>query len=848
MILRHFKQTMAAFAIALLASCGTAVEENPIYNPGVSIELATMRKAEFTDVHYGLFFSIPENKKDDITGTSEITLTLEKQQPVIIDFRADSSQVKQVTVDGQSAEYYFKDEHIVVSENSVKAGVNKIKVDFIADDISLNRRDDFMYTLLVPDRARTLFPCFDQPDLKAHFSLKLEIPSEWKAVANGVAEETDSTSVAGRKLITFSETEPLSTYLFSFVVGKMYSKTFTKDGRTIVLYHRETDPRKVAQCPEIANEVFYDLKWQEEYTGIAYPFKKYDLIIVPGFQFGGMEHIGAVLFNDSRMFLNDNPTLAERLERSVLIAHETTHMWFGDLVTMKWFDDVWTKEVFANFYGSMIAEPHFPNVNHRLNFMLDYMPSAYSEDRTQGTNTIKQKLDNLNNAGLMYGNIIYKKSPVVMNKLYTMMGGEAFRKGMQEYLRTYSYGNATWEDLITILDKYTDRDLQKWSHVWCHEKGMPEISASVEGNKLTVEQNDPWNRGLCWPQTVKYAVVSQNHNDTVTVEMLMDNPMVTVELPNAADKDAYIIPNVDGMGYGFFRVDKSEIDRLFNVLSTTDDELLRGSLLITLNENLLNNVIAPEKFMNSVLAYVKNEKNELLYSYALNYVTNCQRLYPIDNLKAVEDTLWQIMKENKQPQRALQAFRAYRSVASSPEAVEKLYEIWYSQKSPAVCSISENDYIKMSYKLAILRPEQADDIVKTQLSRITNPDRRNEYAFVSPSVSPIKEVRDSVFRSLMDVKNRTIEPWASAALANLNNTYRQKEAVKYILPALEEIQEIQRTGDIFFPGSWAWSLLYYHNSYEAADVVKKFFAEHKDYPELLKNKILQRADHLYRLQ
>ena len=802
MKLRHIRKMMAAAAAALLVSCGTPAGDTSVYNPGVSIELATLRKAQFNDVKYDLFFSIPENKAEDITGTSQITLTLCRQQPVIIDFRADSTQIKNVTVDGAPAEYSFKDEHIVVSEKSVKEGKNNILVEFVADDQSLNRRDDFMYTLLVPDRARTLFPCFDQPDIKANFSLSLEIPASWKAVANGIAEKTDSASVAGRKKITFSRTEPLSTYLFSFVVGRMNSQSFTKDGRTIVIYHRETDPKKVAQCSDIADEVFYDLKWQEEYTGIPYPFAKYDLVIVPGFQFGGMEHIGATLYNDSRMFLNENATLAERLERSVLIAHETTHMWFGDLVTMKWFDDVWTKEVFANFYGSMIAEPHFPDVNHRLNFMLDYMPAAYSEDRTQGTNTIKQHLDNLNNAGLMYGNIIYKKSPVVMNKLYTMMGAEAFRDGMREYLKSYSYGNATWEDLITILDKYTDKDLQKWSHVWCNEKGMPEISAKVEGRTVTVEQKDPWGRGLCWPQTLKYAVVSADHTDTVSVELTMDSPKATATLTVDADKDACIIPNVDGTGYGFFRVPEKDADRLFSVMSTSDDELIRGSLLITLNENLLNNVISADKFINSVLSYVRNEKNELLYSQALSYIINCHRLY----------------------------------------------NIWKKQQSPANTKLGENDFIKISYKLAILRPSQADEIVAEQLGRITNPDRRNEYKFVSPSVSPRKEVRDSVFQSLLDVKNRTIEPWASAALANLNNSYRQAEAVDYILPALEEIEEIQRTGDIFFPGSWAWSLLYYHNTPAAAGVVKKFFADRPDYPELLRNKILQRADHLYRIK
>ena len=160
--------------------------------------------------------------------------------------------------------------------------------------------------------------------------------------------------------------------------------------------------------------MFDALEWQEDFTGIPYPFAKYDVIILPGFQYGGMEHTGATLYTDRRMFLDEHPTLNERLSRSSLIAHETSHMWFGDYVTMKWFDDVWTKEVFANYFASRIVEPLYPDVNHRLNFIRDYIPASYSEDRTSGANPIKQDLDNLRNAGLVYGNIIYDKSPVIM--------------------------------------------------------------------------------------------------------------------------------------------------------------------------------------------------------------------------------------------------------------------------------------------------------------------------------------------------------------------------------------------------------------------------------------------------
>jgi hypothetical protein len=123
------------------------------------------------------------------------------------------------------------------------------------------------------------------------------------------------------------------------VAGELTREVYSRNGRDISIYHRETDPKKIAQCPAIADEVFDALEWQEDFTGIPYPFAKYDVIILPGFQYGGMEHTGATLYTDRRMFLDEHPTLNERLSRSALIAHETSHMWFGDYVTMKWFDD-----------------------------------------------------------------------------------------------------------------------------------------------------------------------------------------------------------------------------------------------------------------------------------------------------------------------------------------------------------------------------------------------------------------------------------------------------------------------------------------------------------------------------
>lgn len=585
-------------------------------------------------------------------------------------------------LNGRKVPYTVKDEHIVIGAKDVANGENRVTVEFTANDQSLNRRDEFLYTLLVPDRARTLFPCFDQPDMKSVFTLSLEVPSSWQAVANGAIEQVDSTSVTGRRRVYFRETEPLSTYLFSFVAGKLTRETYSRDGRNISIYHRETDPKKVAQCPDIASEVFDALEWQEEYTQIPYPFAKYDLIIMPGFQFGGMEHTGATLYTDGRMFLNENPTLNERLGRSSLIAHETSHMWFGDFVTMEWFNDVWTKEVFANYYASRMIEPLFPEVNHSLNFMLDYIPAAYSEDRTAGANPVKQQLENMRDAGLMYGNIIYDKSPVILEMLVKKMGKEPFRKGIREYLKTYAYGNATWEGLIGILDTYTDDDLSAWSHVWVNEKGMPEISCEA-GKKLYVEQSDPLGRGLLWEQDLSFLIVHPDgETEEVQATFAKDERLKFVDLKRQAGEGSFVIPNADGKGYGFFRLLEKDTKACLAYLPVCKDEVLRGSLLITLYENLLNRTISSESYMEAMLDYLPGENNSLLFSVALGYIGNCQRLYPSDP-KKLEQVLWRIVTTAEQPQRRLQAFRQYRSIARSPEAVGRLYALWKDGKAPA---------------------------------------------------------------------------------------------------------------------------------------------------------------------
>ncbi|MDE7073746.1 MAG: aminopeptidase [Odoribacter sp.] len=641
-----------------------------MYEAGVSEELARWRKATVKDLEYDLFFSIPAERNEAVEGKVTVTFALEKAQEIIFDWRFDRAE--SCTVDEVNGEkpavVFYRNEHIIVPAENWQAGENKVTFRFTSDDQSLNRNEEFLYTLLVPDRARTLFPCFDQPDLKARFTLSLEVPEEWQAVSNTYVLEGKPVA-ENRRVVYFAPTEPLSTYLFSFVTGKLQRREYRADGRRISAYYRETDPKKVAQLDTIFGQVAHSLRWLEEFTGVPYPFAKYDFIILPGFQYGGMEHTGATLYNDTRMFLGEHPTPDEELNRAQLIAHETAHMWFGDYVTMAWFDDVWTKEVFANYFAACISEPMFPAMNHELTWLRGYTAASLAEDRTAGTTAIKQPLENLNNAGLIYGKIIYNKAPVMMKKLVGLMGEEAFREGIREYVRTFGFGNATWEELVAILDRCSEADLQAFSRVWVHEKGMPHISFAQKEACLEIRQSDPYGCGLVWPQS--FCVRLCGERDT-TVEVRMTDTLTRVVLPFEV---AHIVPNTDGLGYGLLMPDDRNMDWLLRHWQTIPDETARQAAAMLLYENYLAKRVDDRQWVTAVFNGLKVETNPLIASTLARYAA--APLWALgDDRASWEEKYWQLAQTHAIPSCRTQLLRMLMTNYVSESVGDKMHALW----------------------------------------------------------------------------------------------------------------------------------------------------------------------------
>jgi aminopeptidase N len=363
--------------------------------PGISWTLARERAARISDLRYDVALSIPESPGSPISARVSAAFALSRDVfPIVFDFEpGPGDETLRLDVNGRSMDARCVNGHLVIPAAALRSGQNVVTMAVDAGDAPLNRSGDFLYSIFVPARAHQSIPCFDQPDLKARWTLALDVPAGWEALGNGA--ETSRDTRGGRTRFMFAETPPLSTYLFAFAAGRLSIERATRGGRVFRVLHRETGDDLARNLDSIVALHTASLEWLERYTDIPYPFGKFDLLLVPAFQFSGMEHPGAIFYNASSLLLDASATRTQQLDRAALIAHETAHIWFGDLVTMPWFDDVWVKEVFANVMAGKIMTDVFPDVNHDLRFLHAHYPPAFDIDRTDGTNPIRQPLDNL---------------------------------------------------------------------------------------------------------------------------------------------------------------------------------------------------------------------------------------------------------------------------------------------------------------------------------------------------------------------------------------------------------------------------------------------------------------------
>jgi aminopeptidase N len=816
---------------------------------GIPQSLADERHARISDLRYQLSLDVPAERTESIRGTVVVTFVLtDVKSPLAFDFNQPANRLSSVVANGRRVQADTANGHVMIPPRRLIRGGNRIEFAFTAGDDPFNRGDDYFYSLFVPARASLAFPCFDQPDLKARWTVGIELPAEWSAVSNGA--ETRLAEHGGRVNVAFAETQPIPTYLVAIAAGRFSVETARRSGRTLRIFHRETDAAKVARNREAIFDLHEQaLEWMQTYTGIPYAFGKFDVVLIPSFQFSGMEHPGAVYYNANSLLLDPSATQSQYLNRANTIAHETAHMWFGDLVTMHWFNDVWMKEVFANFMAAKIVNPLFPGVNHDLRFLLQNYPAAYDVDRTAGANPIRQNLANLNEAGSLYGAIIYQKAPVVMRQLERLMGESAFQAGLRDYLTQFSFGNAAWPDLIGILDGRTPADLAAWSRVWVDEPGRPTLHVlpEIAGGRiqrLVIAQEDPRERGLLWPQRMDIRIA-----DAEDLPIAVEGRETEVVEARGLQAPRWILPVG---GYGLFTLDDTTLEYVSKSLVAIDDPYVRGNALLDLWDAMLEGKVAAGRVIDDLLRALTRESDELLMQQMLDDVRVAfWRFTAADDRPAIApriDSALQAGLKNARSTTAKAAwFETLRKTATTTSAVSWLTDVWRHGAAIDGLPLSEDDEADLAADLALRDVPNADAMLQTELQRLTNPDRRARFAFLLPALSSGSDRRGTFFRSLEQAGNRRHEAWVIDAARYLHHPLRAGSSRAYVMPALELTREIQRTGDIFFPKRWLDATLSGYQTVQTAAEVRAFIDRlPPGYPERLRWMILASADPLFR--
>jgi aminopeptidase N len=531
-------------------------------------------------------------------------------------------------------------------------------------------------------------------------------------------------------------------------------------------------------------------------------------------------------------------------------------MWFGDLVTMRWFNDVWMKEVFANFMAAKIVNPSFPKVNHELRFLVAHYPAAYSVDRTAGTHAIRQELANLNEAGSLYGAIIYQKAPIVMRQLERLLGPDRLRDGLRMYLKQFAFGNASWTDLVRVLDERTDRDLAAWSRVWVEEPGRPSIRAEIEVDsseavrQLSFVQSDPVeHRSLVWPQQVEVLLGLESSTRSVPLEMSGARTSVPGSTTLAGLRFALLTGG--GLAYGDVILDARSRTYLLQHVARLGDPVARGATWVTLWEEVLGGRLAPRAFLDAALRAVPDEATEQNVQLVLGYLTRAFWMFlPPEEREALAPEIERLLRAGitraGSPSLKSTYFSTFRAVVTTRAGADFLERVWRRRERIPGLTLAEPDEAGMALDLAVRSVPSAAAILEEQHARFMNPDRKERFAFVMPALSERRETRDAFFQSLAEVKNRRREPWVVEGLGYLTHPLRGEQADQYVRPALDLLPEIRSTGDIFFPKNWTDATLSGRNSPAAAEAVRSFLAERADLPERLRRLVLQSADTLFR--
>ncbi|WP_306520755.1 M1 family aminopeptidase [Gemmatimonas sp.] len=839
-----------------------------VTGPGVSAELAARRRSQIRDVRYDLALTVGVG--DTASGTVTVHFTAVRPGAVVLDFRG--LQLGGGRVNGTrwpDAAGAWNRHHVTVPASLVKPGRNAVTLDFAtpianAGAAIIRARDaadssTYLYTLLVPSDANLLFPCFDQPDLKARVTLHLTTPPSWRALANGAAAARDSsaTSVTHH----FVATRPLSTYLIAFAAGPWTVTT----RHEVIAPNGAPVPTSLFVRASRATEAESDtllamnaraLRWLGRYFGVPYAFDKYDALLAPAFPFGGMEHPGAVFYNEESFIYRERPTTSQLLGRQATTFHEVAHQWFGDYVTMQWFDDLWLKEGFATFMAARMQADLEPSSNAWKTFYLRNKPVAYGTDATAGTTPVWQRLANLDQAKSNYGPIVYNKAPSVLRQLEYLVGPAAFQRGVQQFLGTHAYGNATWQALLQAIGAASGRDLRSWGTQWMLRPGMPVITQHLETAngritrlRLVQRPAQPSVSGAgAWPLKVQVRLhYADRPPVSIPVELRGDTTIIAAAA--GRPQPAFVFANEGDYGYAIVLPDSASVAWLESRVSEVQDDFLRAMLWGSLWDLVREGELAPGRFARMAMQALPRERDEQLAGSLVGRLNAAVSRYAAEPVRdALLPEVERLLLRGAQDTSATYGSRkahldSYVSLARREGALRQLRG-WLAGDSAAGLPLRAPTRWAIVTTLIARGAADRDALIAAERRR-DNTTEGQRQAFVAGAAAPDSATKQRLFdRWFRDASLN--EEWVTSSLRAFHDPDQQRLSRRFLTAALDTLPWIQQNRRIFFLGSWLSGTIGGQTERAALTIIDAWLAAHPSLAPDLRQKVLQSRDDLER--
>ena len=837
---------------------------------GISHALATARAARVSDLHYSLQFTLRPHAAS-MPGHETVRFTLAEAQvrdDLPIDYREGT--LRSAKLNGTTIPAELKNGHLILPAARLHNGENTLETEFSSvvatAGAAITRYEDkedgseYFYSLFVPMDASMAFPCFDQPDLKAGFSLGVGVPASWTVIGN-MGSPTLLRNGDLQQTWSFFETRPISTYLFAFAAGP-WAEIAAKHGEPNLYVRKSQLKRAEAEAPHVQQLTARGMAWLSDYFQQPFPFPKYDLVLIPGFPFGGMEHAGATFLNENGVLFRSAPTANDRFTRDTLVLHELTHQWFGDLVTMRWFDDLWLKEGFAQYMAYRALADLDPVAQPWKHMYEDIKPLAYGIDETEGTTPIFQDIPNLKDAKSAYGAIVYQKAPSILKQLAYRLGDEPFRDGLRAYLKQHAYGNAQWSDLVDAFQAASGQDVHAWANAWVLQRGMPEVTAAWNcdtGNKLTsltLSQRDVLSGGYTWP--LANEVLLAFDDAQAPLRMRVEWQTAHASVPGAAGKPCpkYVFANSGDEAYGRFLLDaKSEAAVRPVLLSASTkhaDPLLRSMLWGALWENVHTARSAPRGYVELALKDLPQQDDETLARLQYGRATGALQRYITGPTRAslvaqLESIAIDRMQNAPTVGLRLVAFRALTTVAETSSARATLKAMLAGTVTIPGVELRPLDRWNIVGRLIAIGDAEAPTLLAAQAKRDTSDDGRRS-AWAVQAGAPDAATKQAYFAAYLvppksaDAKQ---EDWLSQSVGPFNNVRQSALTLPFLRQSLDQLPEIKRDRKIFYLGVWLSAFLGGQTTPQAEAIVRQWLAQPGIDPDL-RRKVLENMDPLTR--